>query len=94
VPRSFFSVRRLEYEIVAPPASRQYSTVLSNMCQVGRTERYLSLGRIRVGPWLRTDWPSNRYWDVNSHSEVVWKLAVKPGESVTREVKYHYFARQ
>jgi hypothetical protein len=51
-------------------------------------------GNISLAPWMAGDWDDYRGSPaVNNHSTVFWRATVKPGESFSAAVKYHYFTR-
>ena len=51
-------------------------------------------GKIEINAFDRSDWIDySRRPEVNNSSTVHWTLPLKPGETVTTTVKYHYFLR-
>ncbi len=60
----------------------------------GLAEEASSGGDIRVGSHQRSGWVSRSGISaVNQHSDVTWKLTLKPGESRKLTLKYYFFAR-
>jgi len=60
----------------------------------GRADEATHDGRITVGAFDKGDWQNYLgHPAVNNHSVVFFKLTLKPGETVSPEVKFHYFAR-
>ena len=51
-------------------------------------------GKISLNSHSATDWINYQgYSAVNNSSRVVWRATLKPGETFSPSVKYHYFAR-
>ena len=61
----------------------------------GRVVETTEGGAITLGAFRSEDWVNySGHPAVNNHSDVRWTLRVAPGESVSPEVRYHYFTRR
>jgi hypothetical protein len=60
----------------------------------GKADEATNDGKITLNSHSPADWTDYRgHSAVNNSSRVVWKGTVKPGETFSPSVKYHYFAR-
>lgn len=72
---------------------RETSTTRIVISLGGRAENASAGGTIRLNDFQPADWSDSHNAQVNNHSDVMWNLELKPGETRTLTVDFSYFVR-